>query len=186
MFLPCATDFIVAGAMIHEDLEAIDELVMDAMCENNIPHGAVSIVTKDGRLAYAKAFTNVSWLQENDPASVSEVVTPLSRFRAMSVTTTFTSMAILQQLQDQLSGPDGTQIGLYDRVFYDTRWCRWSYNSTGTTFREMAELWDYLFTAFGGERRFSQVELIHLLTHTAGWCCGDNGQGEDFEVYQTL
>jgi len=163
--------FTIVGASVlgNSTEDAIDRIVMNHMCKYSVPNGSVSIISPDGRLVYARSFTNRSWYGAQDTDIEMEISTPYTLFRIASISKTFTGLAVVQQIQ-------AGNLSLDTKVFSETEWSQqepWS--GAGFTWGDMAETIDSSFPFDPSSlpprnsERFSQVTIQHLLTHTAGW-----------------
>ena len=142
----CNTDwFHVEGDALGEFGLPMDLTIVDFMQVNEIPNGAVAIVSGDGRLVYCKAFTYCKLLQDHGEEVFRANVH--SKFRVASVSKAITAVATMAALDKGLFGTAGLNCKAADFVDFGAQSWGW--------FPVVPELWD--------------IELVHLLTHSAGW-----------------
>ena len=136
-------DFVALGEATF-DATALDAVIQQYMTEHLIPNGTLAVVAADGRLVYAKGFTNTDTYQR---ARMSPYYAgPHSKFRIASVSKVITAVATLQLLD----------MGRISRI-------------AGTLVGEKVDLTSIPPWHFAAEPRLAQLTLFHLLTHTGGW-----------------
>ncbi len=162
---PVTSSFYVCGAAAavpfgSAEFSEIDAIVLDYMTFRDIPNGSVAVISGDGRLVYAKAFTNrtaASYARE--PLTVA---TPRSVFRLGSVSKIITTLGVMRCLEDGLedgSLPNGLETTL---------------GELGLDFLCDAVLAAAVLTEIGatGRRahpaRMAGITIRQLLSHTSG------------------
>lgn len=136
----------IAGdvGMSEERLSRIDEMIQNAVDENQIP-GAVALVARDGQIVYHKAFG----MADNQAG---RELNPDDIFRIASQTKAITSTAVMMLWEQSLFRLDDP-ISDYLPVFGEAQILD-TFNEEDTT-----------YTTVPAE---NQITIRHLLTHTSG------------------
>jgi len=133
------------------DTDNIDRRVARFMDRYKVPNGALAIVSADGRLVYAKGFTN---LAAYEAAGVEPFYAAAdTRFRIGSVSKILTGLTAIKVFQELRLHPDSLDARVGELV--DLR-------STSFLLERAGAYWPV-------DSRLQEVRVRHLLTHTAGW-----------------
>lgn len=150
-------DFVVHGRSVlpeSKDTDAIDASMTRFMRNFEIPNGALAVVSANGRLVYAKGFTN---LLAYDRAQVEPYyATADTRFRIGSLSKVLTGLSAIQVFQQLQLHP----VGLYARVGEVV-----DLTTTPYLLEDMGAVWPV-------DPRLQDIRIRDLLTHSAGWFSG--------------
>jgi CubicO group peptidase (beta-lactamase class C family) len=143
------SSFVVSGESVINGF-AVDLRIAEYMAQYSIPNGAVAIVA-DGRLVYAKGFTNCAAYDESRAQPF--MAGPHTKFRIASVSKVLSATAALK-LFDLGLLPDF----LHTKV---------------ASFVNLEAVPPHPFVRMTPDPRLSSLNLFHLLTHTGGWLEAD-------------
>lgn len=145
-----------------------DSVIHSFMRSRKIPHVALAVISGDGRLVYAKGFSNTT-VQRYYARETGFVACPRSQFRIASVSKLFTAVGIMKLVEDTSSGltlsTTLADLGLDDL-----------YNSGLAA--NIAATSTYSIPAT--QERWSAVTVQGLLTHTSGICERSSGPTPTF------
>lgn len=144
-------------------LESFDDAMTTYMAERDIPSGALAVISDDGRLVYAKGFTNHTayGLARQDAVKTC----PTTQFRIASVSKILTAVGIMRAQELDLFGVNGLDTTMAELGIL--RELGISDSAAWTFFAEKAKS----VTGAGTislQTAFESVTIRDLLTHVSG------------------
>lgn len=152
--------------------DVIDEAVFKYLLLHDIPNASVGILAGDGRLVYARGFTNITFFTKHD-IDIDEAgcAEPDSVYRIASLTKPITATAVFQLIERGLLSLDSYFMDVLSPLPYDLSFLP-PY--------VMVRNWD---SSWAPEPRFlGDITIQDLLRHTSGWCDRESGAGACPEV----
>lgn len=150
--------------------DVIDQQVMSFMLQNGMPQGTVSILSGDGRLVYARGFSNFNFFRVNEIENEFVCTLPDQAFRIASLTKPITATAIFMLIK-------AGDVSLTESFvnYLDTSATR---HPSGHSLKPLPRLVPVpagLTSTITSVFPLGGVTVQDLLRHTSGWC----EQGKD-------